>query len=151
MNNHASKYFGSRLYKSLNSLSEFRESLECSAKRRSYDSLTRSVTPFSLSLFRVRATRNVRANEIYPVFARISTVWRLQTLHSSFTWGRPRLANAILPHTTHHGSLPANSVKTPVCSRSVHDAANRPACHACCVFIKQNGRRQAKKKSHIPS
>jgi len=49
LNNHASKDFGSRLYKSLNSLSEFRESLECSAKRRSYDSLTHSVTPFSLS------------------------------------------------------------------------------------------------------
>lgn len=73
MINHAAKHFGSRQYKSLNGLSEFRESLECSAKRRSYDSLTHTVTPpslsLSLSLFRVRATRNVRANEIDPVFA----------------------------------------------------------------------------------
>ena len=71
MINHAAKHFGSRQYKSLNGLSEFRESLECSAKRRSYDSLTQShlLLFLSLSLFRVRATRNVRANEIDPVFA----------------------------------------------------------------------------------
>ena len=152
MINHAAKHFGSRQYKSLNGLSEFRESLECSAKRRSYDSLTHTVTPpslsLSLSLSRARDTQRSCERD-RSSFRRISTVWRLQTLHSSFTWGRPRLANASSPHTMHHGSLPVSSDTTPICSRSAHDTANRPAYHACCVFTKQNRRRQ--EKSHIIS